>query len=382
MAQQFDDEFNEEFREDAFPPVGGGPFADGLSGGDSLDSEDEDGTSADGMFEHYRYEVDKGQAPLRVDKYLASHMEYTSRHRIQLAIGHDYVRVNGKVAKANTVVRPGDTVQFVMPYQRRGLEILPENIPLDIVYEDDDLLVLNKPAGMVVHPGHGHFSGTLVNALAYHLGISQGPDAQDERMGVLVHRIDKDTSGLLVVAKNDESQLNLARQFFVHSIERKYVAVVWGNVKEDEGTIEGNIGRDPSDRMKFKVFPDGKYGKHAVTHYRVLERFGFVTVVECVLETGRTHQIRVHMNYIGHPLFNDERYGGAEIRKGTIYAKYAQFIQNCFKILPRQALHAKTLGFVHPRTGETIRFDSPIPEDMLSLIEKWRKYAFSNPGEE
>lgn len=328
-----------------------------------------------GMFEHYRFELDKGQAPMRVDKYLATHMEYTSRHRIQLAIKAEYIRVNDKIVKANYVVRPGDVITFVMPYQRRGLEILPENIPLDIVYEDEDVLVLNKKAGMVVHPGHGHFSGTLVNALAYHLGISQGPDAQDERMGVLVHRIDKDTSGLLVVAKNDEAQLNLARQFFVHSIERRYVAIVWGNIKEDEGTIEGNIGRDPSDRMRFKVFPEGDHGKRAVTHWKVLERFGYVTVVECRLETGRTHQIRVHFNWIGHPLFNDERYDGAEIRKGTIYAKYRQFIENCFKILPRQALHAKTLGFVHPRTGETIRFDSALPSDMQALIEKWRKYS-------
>lgn len=338
--------------------------------------------SGDGeMFEHYRFDIDKGQTPVRVDKYLASHMEYTSRHRIQLAIKQEYIRVNDRVAKANCVVRPGDVIRFVMPYQRRGLEILPEDIPLDIVYEDDDVLVIDKPAGMVVHPGHGHFSGTLVNALAFHLGISQGPDAKDERMGVLVHRIDKDTSGLLVVAKNDEAQLCLAKQFFVHSIERKYVAVVWGNIREDEGTVVGNIGRDPSDRLRFKVFPDGSQGKHAVTHYRVLERFGFVTVVECVLETGRTHQIRVHMSHIGHPLFNDARYGGSEIRKGTIYAKYARFIRNCFEILPRQALHAKTLGFVHPRTGETVRFDSPLPGDMLELIEKWRRYASSLAGE-
>ena len=227
------------------------------------DLQEEDGTEYDDeqreMFEHFRFELDKGQAPMRVDKYLATHMENTSRHRIQLAIKEEYIKVNGKTAKANCIVRPGDTVTFVMPYQRRGLEILPENIPLDIVYEDDDLLVLNKPAGLVVHPGHGHFSGTLVNALAYHLGISQGPDAQDERMGVLVHRIDKDTSGLLVVAKNDEAQLDLARQFFVHSIDRRYVAIVWGNIKEDEGTITGNIGRDPSDRMRFKVFPEGDH---------------------------------------------------------------------------------------------------------------------------
>ena len=329
----------------------------------------------DGMFEHYRFDVSDGQTPVRVDKYLASHMEYTSRHRIQLAIKKEYIRVNDRVAKANCIVRPGDVIKFVMPYQRRGLEILPEDIPLDIVYEDEDLLVVNKPAGMVVHPGHGHFKGTLVNALAFHLGISQGPDAQDERMGVLVHRIDKDTSGLLVVAKNDEAQLDLAKQFFVHSIERKYVAVVWGNITEDEGTIEGNIGRDPADRLRFKVFPDGSQGKTAITHYRVLERFGFVTVVECVLETGRTHQIRVHMNYIGHPLFNDDRYDGNQIRTGTIYAKYTRFIRNCFEILPRQALHAKTLGFIHPRTGKPIRFDSPLPEDMKQLIEKWRRYS-------
>ncbi len=328
-----------------------------------------------GMFEHYRFDITPGQEPMRVDKYLSTHMEYTSRHRIQLAIKAEYVRVNDKVAKANCVIRPGDVVTFVMPYERRGLEILPENIPLDIVYEDDELLVLDKPAGMVVHPGHGHFSGTLVNALAYHLGISQGPDAEDERMGVLVHRIDKDTSGLLVVSKTDEAQLNLARQFYVHSIDRRYTAVVWGNIKEDEGTICGNIGRDPSDRMRFKVFLDGSAGKTAVTHYKVLERFGYVTVVECRLETGRTHQIRVHFNYIGHPLFNDARYDGAEIRKGTIYSKYKQFIENCFRICPRQALHAGLLGFTHPKTGEHMVFESALPEDMRQLIEKWRKYA-------
>ena len=288
--------------------------------------------------------------------------------------------MNDKVVKANYIVRPGDVVTFVMPYERRGLEILPEDIPLNIVHEDDDVLVIDKPAGMVVHPGHGHFSGTLVNALAFHLGISQGPDAQDERMGVLVHRIDKDTSGLLVVAKNDEAQLKLARQFYVHSIDRCYVAVVWGNIKEDEGTITGNIGRDPSDRMRFKVFPDGSAGKHAVTHYRVLERFGYVTVVECRLETGRTHQIRVHFNYIGHPLFNDARYDGAEIRKGTIYAKYRQFIENCFRICPRQALHARQLGFIHPGNGKHLVFESPLPEDMRQLIDKWRKYS-SNMSE-
>lgn len=332
-----------------------------------------------GMFEHFRLNVDKGQEPMRVDKYMATHLEDTSRHRIQCAIKEQYVRVNDKIVKANYIVRPNDIIRFVMPYRRRGLEILPQDIPLHIVYEDDDVLLVNKDPGMVVHPGHGHFEGTLINALAYHLGISQGPEAEDERMGILVHRIDKDTSGLLVVAKNDEAQLNLAKQFFEHSIERRYVAVVWGNLKEDEGTIDGNIGRDPNDRLRFRVFDDPEQGKRAVTHYRVLERFGFVTVVECKLETGRTHQIRVHMSSIGHPLFNDERYGGSEIRKGTIYAKYKQFIENCFKLCPRQALHAKTLGFVHPGTKNWIQFDSDLPDDMKSLVGKWRDYVAAGP---
>ena len=334
---------------------------------DNLEDEEQ------GMFEHFRLTVDPGQTPMRVDKFMATHLEDTSRHRVQCAIKEGYVRVGEKVAKANLIVRPGDVIRFMMPYRRRGIEISPQDIPLDIVYEDDDLLVVNKEAGMVVHPGHGNFDGTLVNALAFHLGVST---ATDERMGILVHRIDKDTSGLLVVAKNDETQLHLARQFFEHSIERLYVAVVWGDIKEDEGTVDGNIGRDPNDRLRFKVYPDDdEKGKHAVTHYRVLERFGYVTVVECRLETGRTHQIRVHMSHIGHPLFNDERYGGSQIRKGTIYAKYRQFIENCFELCPRQALHAKTLGFVHPGTGKLMRFDSRIPEDMTALIEKWRGYV-------
>jgi 23S rRNA pseudouridine1911/1915/1917 synthase len=327
------------------------------------------------MFEHFRLNVDVGQTPMRIDKYMAAHLEDTSRHRIQMAIKVGYVHLNDRIAKSNMNVRPGDLIRFIMPYQRRGLEILPQDIPLDIVYEDEDLLIVNKKAGMVVHPGHGHFEGTLINALAFHLGISQGEDAEDERMGILVHRIDKDTSGLLVVAKNDESQMDLSKQFFVHSIDRRYVAVVWGNIKEDEGIIDGNIGRDPNDRLRYKVYEEGDKGKHAVTHFKVLERFGYVTVVECKLETGRTHQIRVHMSYIGHPLFNDERYGGAEIRKGTIYAKYKQFITNCFAICPRQALHAKTLGFAHPGTHKWIQFDSPLPDDMTALIDRWRKYS-------
>lgn len=335
----------------------------------------------DGMFEHFRLNVDSGQTPMRVDKYMACHLEDTSRARVQNAIRNGYVRVNDKVAKANLIIRPNDVIRFVMPYERHGFEVLPEDIPLDIVYEDDDFLIVNKPAGMVVHPGHGHFDGTLINALSYHLGITQGPDAEDERMGVLVHRIDMDTSGLLVVAKNDAAQQDLAKQFFVHSIERKYVAVVWGNIREDEGTIVGNIGRDPNDRLRFKVYQEEDKGKHAVTHYKVIERFGFVTVVECRLETGRTHQIRVHMSHIGHPLFGDERYGGTEIRKGTIYAKYKQFIKNCLEICPRQALHAKTLGFIHPSTGKEVRFDSELPEDMQTLIARWRKYSQNMPEE-
>ena len=327
------------------------------------------------MFEHFRLVADKGQAPMRLDKYMSTHLEDTSRHRVQLAIKQGYVFMDDKPAKANMMVRPCSVIRFVMPYRRRGLEILPEDIPLDIVYEDEDLLVVNKPAGMVVHPGHGHFSGTLVNALAFHLGLRQAPEADDERMGILVHRIDKDTSGLLVVAKNEESQFNLAKQFYDHSIDRRYTAVVWGNPKEDEGTVDANIGRDPGDRLRFKVYKDPEKGKRAVTHYKVLERFGYVSVVECKLETGRTHQIRVHMSSIGHPLFNDERYGGSEIRQGTIYTKYKQFIQNCFTICPRQALHARTLGFVHPGTRKWLQFESRLPEDMTALIEKWRKYS-------
>ncbi len=327
------------------------------------------------LFEHYRLVADKGQAPERIDKFISTHIEGTSRHRVQLAIKAGYVFLNDTPAKANAIIRPDDVISVRMPYQRRGVEILPEDIPLDIVYEDEDVLVVNKPAGMVVHPGHGNFSGTLINALSHYLGITQGPDAEDERMGILVHRIDKDTSGLLLVAKTVEMQQRLAKQFFEHSIERKYIAVVWGNIKEDEGTVEGTIGRDPNDRLRYRVYDDPEKGKYACTHYKVLERFGFITVIECRLETGRTHQIRVHMSSLGHPLFNDERYGGAEIRQGTIYSKYKQFIQNCFEICPRQALHAKTLGFVHPRTGEIMRFDSEVPADMTALIEKWRRYV-------
>lgn len=335
--------------------------------------------SEDGMFEHFRFNVDSRQSLLRIDRYITDHMEKTSRNRIQLAIEAGYVKVNGNPTKANYKVKPNDIITIHLPYRKRSMEIIPEDIPLDITYEDNDLLVINKPAGLVVHPGHGHVHGTLVNALAYYLDKESG---SDERMGMLVHRIDKDTSGLLVVAKNDLAQLHLAKQFFNHTIERKYVAIVWGNITEDEGTVTGNIARDPNDRLRFKVFPEGDIGKHAVTHYRVIERFGYVTMVECRLETGRTHQIRVHMNYIGHPLFNDERYGGDRILKGTLYSKYKQFIDNCFKILPRQALHARTLGFIHPVSGKHLFFEAPLPEDMEALACKWRKYANSHELEE
>ena len=333
------------------------------------------------LYEHFRLVADKGQEPVRLDKYIATHQEGTSRHRVQLAIKQDYVYVNDIIQKANYIVRPGDVIRFMMPYERRGVEILPEDIPLDIVYEDDDVIVIDKPAGMVVHPGHGNYSGTLLNALAFYLGMDKAPDPDDDRLGFLVHRIDKDTSGLLVIAKNLEAHKGLADQFYVHSIDRVYIAVVWGNIQEDDGTIDSTIGRDPNDRLRYKVLSDPEQGKRAVTHYRVLERFGFITVVECRLETGRTHQIRVHMSSIGHPLFNDERYGGAEIRQGTIYVKYRQFIANCFNTCPRQALHAKTLGFTHPRTGKRVFFDSPLPADMSDLIDRWRRYTATLQGD-
>ena len=309
---------------------------------------------------------------IRIDKFISAWDIGLSRNAAVNLIDKGLVVVDGKKVNKKYKLKIGQTVSVSIP-EPVPYEAKPENIPLDIAYEDDDVLVVNKPAGMVVHPGHGNYNGTLVNALAYYLHLS--PDVEDERMGVLVHRIDKDTSGLLVVAKNPAAQLNLADQFFVHSIDRIYTAVVWGNIQEDEGTIEGTIGRDPNDRLRFRVYEDPEKGKWAVTHWRVLERYGFITVVECRLETGRTHQIRVHMASIGHPLFNDERYGGSEIRQGTIYSKYKQFIQNCFALCPRQALHARTLGFTHPTTGQRLHFEAPLPEDMQALISKWKNYV-------
>jgi len=331
------------------------------------DSEDE-------FYEHFRFITDKGQSLLRVDKYLVDRIESASRNRIQLAADAGFIRANDQPVKSNYKVKPGDVITIVMDRPRRELEIIPEDIPLNVVYDDDDVMVIDKPPGMVVHPGHGNYTGTLVNAIAWRLLKAQSSfNTGDPRLG-LVHRIDKDTSGLLVVAKNPEAKTHLGMQFFNKTTQRKYIALVWGIVKSDEGRIEGNLGRDPKEKMKVIVFPDGESGKPAVTHYRVLERLGYVTLVECRLETGRTHQIRVHMKYIGHTLFNDERYGGNEILKGNNHTKYKQFVENCFEVCPRQALHAQTLGFVHPRTSETMFFESPIPNDINQLIEKWRNY--------
>lgn len=325
------------------------------------------------LYEHYRFTADKGQGQIRIDKYLSMHIVGVSRNRIQQAAEAGCILVNEVPVKSNYKIKPLDIVSVVMNRPPRELEIIPENIPLDVVYEDDDLMVINKPPGLVVHPGFGNYQGTLVNALAYLLKDTPEYDAKDPRLGI-VHRIDKDTSGLIVVAKNAYAKTHLSAQFFNKTTKRQYVALVWGSIKENEGRIEGNIGRSLKDRMLMTVFPDGDYGKPAVTHYKVLERLGYVTLVQCKLETGRTHQIRVHMKYIGHTLFNDERYGGNEVLKGTNFAKYKQFVQNCFSICPRQALHAQTLGFIQPRTGEELMFEAPLPEDINLLLNKWRGY--------
>jgi len=325
------------------------------------------------LYEHFRVVVDKGQSQVRVDKYLFERLVNSSRNRIQKAADAGLIMANGKPVKSSYKVKPCDVLTVMMDRPRYDNDIIPEDIPLDIVYEDNDLMVVNKPAGLVVHPGCGNYHGTLVNAIAWHLKDNSKYDPNDPQVG-LVHRIDKDTSGLLVVAKTPDAKTHLGLQFYNKTTKRKYNALVWGVVENNEGTIEGNIGRNPKDRMQMAVLSDPAQGKHAVTHYRVLERLGYVTLVECVLETGRTHQIRVHMKHIGHTLFNDERYGGNEILKGTHFSKYKQFVNNCFETCPRQALHAMTLGFVHPRTGEEMFFTSPLPEDMTNLIDKWRNY--------
>ena len=341
-----------------------------------LDDSLEDIDSAegqDGLYEHFRVVVDKGQAPVRIDKYLFERIVNASRNRIQTAADAGFVMANGKPVKSSYKVKPLDVLTVMMDRPKYDNDIVPEDIPLDIIYEDDDLMVINKPAGLVVHPGCGNYHGTLVNAIAWHLRDVPSYNPNDPQVG-LVHRIDKDTSGLLVVAKTPDAKTSLGLQFYNKTTKREYNALVWGIIDEDEGTVEGNIGRNPKDRMQMAVMSDPEQGKHAVTHYHVLERLGYVTLVKCVLETGRTHQIRVHMKHIGHVLFNDERYGGHEILKGTHFSKYKQFVNNCFEICPRQALHAKTLGFVHPRTGKEMFFTSELPEDMVNLLERWRNY--------
>ena len=325
------------------------------------------------LYEHHRIEVDKGQSLLRLDKYLISRIQNATRSKIQSAIESESVRVNGLVVKSSYRVRPADLITVSLPHPPRETEILPENIALDIVYEDDDLLVVNKAAGMVVHPAHGNWSGTLVNALAYH--FQNLPTTQNGigRPG-LIHRIDKDTSGLLVIAKTEFAMAHLARQFFDHSIERTYLALVWGEPQPPEGTITGHVARSVKDRRVMDVFPDGDWGKHAVTHYSTLKPLRYVSLVQCKLETGRTHQIRIHMKYKGHPLFNDAAYGGDRVLKGTVFTKYKQFIDNCFALCPRQALHARSLGFEHPRSKQWMYFEADLPADMQALVEKWERY--------
>ncbi len=339
---------------------------------EEIEDEEED----DSLYEHHKFIAEVGQNPLRVDKYLMNFIENATRSKIQKAAKSGNIYVNGEIVKQNYKVKGGDVVQVMFEHPPYEYLLVPEDIPIDIVYEDDTLLVVNKPAGMVVHPGHGNYSGTLINALVHH--FDNLPNNSSDRPG-LVHRIDKDTTGLLVVAKTEEAMAHLSKQFFDKSSEREYVAIAWGNIEEDEGTIEGNIGRNPKNRLQNMVYlgDDAENGKPAVTHYKVLERLGYVTLVSCKLETGRTHQIRVHMKHIGHTLFNDERYGGDRILKGTTFTKYKQFVENCFKILPRQALHAKTLGFEHPVTGKWMSFNTELPQDMVDCIDKWRGYAKS-----
>ena len=337
-----------------------------------MKEQDEHINIDDELYEHFKFIASEGQEPLRVDKFLMNFIENATRNKIQQAVKAGNVLVNESVVKANYKVKANDVVRVVLAHPPHENLLVAEDIPLDIVYEDDSVIVVNKAAGMVVHPGHGNYSGTLVNGLIHH--FEHLPKNTSDRPG-LVHRIDKDTSGLLVVAKTELAMANLASQFYNRTTERLYLALVWGSVQEEEGTITGNIGRSFKNRLQMDVFPDGDFGKHAVTHYKVLERFSYVTLVECKLETGRTHQIRAHFKYLGHPLFNDERYGGNRILKGTTYTKYKQFVDNCFKILPRQALHAKTLGFEHPESKEILFFNSELPDDMKNCLEKWRNYT-------
>lgn len=332
--------------------------------------------SNDELYERFSITIDKGQEPLRIDKFLANRIEGATRNKLQQAINLGLVMVNGKEIRSNYKIKPLDSVIIYSDLSPEETDVVPEEMELNIVYEDEDLMIINKPAGMVVHPGSGNYSGTLLNGIAWYLQ-QQNPGISEEllpRFG-LVHRIDKNTSGLLVLAKTDKAMRQLAKQFFDHTVRRKYVALVWGDMEKDTGTIKAHVGRNLRFRKLFEAYPDGDHGKDATTHFRVLERFGYVTLVECVLETGRTHQIRVHMKYIGHPLFNDDFYGGDKIVKGTVYTKYKQFVDNCFQICQRQALHAKTLGFIHPTSGKEIFFEAALPADMEQVIEKWRKYV-------
>ena len=332
---------------------------------------------SDELFEHYRIQVDPGQSLIRIDKFLSDRLPNASRNRIQNGIRDGMVKVNGSVIKSNYKVRPDDVVSISLPQPPRDTDVVPENIPLNIVYEDGELLVVNKPAGMVVHPAYNNWTGTLVNALVYHFQNLPEMSDNEGRPG-LVHRIDKDTSGLLVIAKTEPALNSLAKQFFDHSIERTYQALVWGVPLETEGTIDVKLGRSMKDRRVVTAYPEGDYGKKAITHYKLQQDLRYVSLVECKLETGRTHQIRAHMKYLGHPLFNDATYGGDKILKGTVFSKYRSFVQNCFKILPRQALHAHSLGFVHPVSGEFMQFNSPLPSDFREVIEKWENYVQYN----
>ncbi len=340
------------------------------------DSELENGDGSEELYEQKRYVVSKGQEPLRIDKYLMSKIEGATRNKVQRGIDNGLVLVNNAFVKANYKVKPGDEILTLSDTSPEDTELKPEQLPLNIVYEDESVILVNKVAGMVMHPGCGNYTGTLVNGVLWHL-LQQNPgltEAELPRFG-MVHRIDKNTSGLVIMAKTEQASVHLAKQFFNHTVERKYVALVWGDIKEDSGTITGHVGRHQRFRKIMDVYPDGEYGKEATTHYTVLERFGYTTLVECKLETGRTHQIRVHMQHIGHPLFNDDTYGGDRIVKGTVYTKYKQFVDNCFAICPRHALHAKTLGFTHPKTQKKILFDSELALDMQQVIEKWRVYT-------
>ena len=327
------------------------------------------------LFEHYRFVADKGQSLLRIDKFLMNRIEGISRSKIQQAAKANCILVNEKAEKQNYRVKPLDIISLVLPHPPREVEINPEDIPLSVVFEDKHVIIVDKPAGLVVHPGFGNYTGTLLNALLFHFQ----KNGEEETYPLLVHRIDKNTSGLLVVAKTELAQSKLAKEFFDHTIQRNYKALVWGDFNENEGTIEGHIGRSLKDRRVMFVFTDGSYGKSAITHYKVVERFGYVTLVECKLETGRTHQIRAHMKFAGHPIFNDETYGGDAILKGTTFTKYKQFVQNCFQMIPRQALHAYSLGFKHPESGKNIYFESPIPNDMEQVLDKWRHYSKNKP---